>query len=131
MPPQNLLFITEFEQVIGLMLNDEELKPHIGSEVAHSNRLTLPSELPTGEIAEKFKIQRTGKGTNVKKGVIAAFSSTMWTMYLKYIEADKAPLEINISCRKRRKIQNVFAKEMDTSMIQSILILMESAVCFV
>merc|ERR1712136_345137 len=88
-------------------------------------------------IAEKFKEARstnvqntetTNDGDDDNDGVITAFIATMKTMYIKYIEAGNAPLEINISSRQRRRIQQVVEKQSGLTMIKSILKLLESAV---
>merc|ERR1719242_132373 len=63
---ENLLFITEYEQLKDLILDDEELKAHVGDELDQKNRLTLPDEIPTGEIAEKFKEVRSSNTQNTE-----------------------------------------------------------------
>ena len=46
---QNLLFITEYVQLKGLIVEDEWFKCHIGEEVTERYRLELPPELPVIE----------------------------------------------------------------------------------
>ena len=52
----------------------------------------------------------------------------MKELYLKYIQENTAPLEVNISSRKRRNIEAEFGKEVGIDSIEGILNVMELAV---
>ena len=49
------------------------------------------------------------------------FYASMKALYQKYIEFDCAPLEINISSRKRGAITEAFAKELDPKSMEEIV----------
>ena len=51
----------------------------------------------------------------------------MQAIHVKYIDADIAPLEINIASRLRRRIQEMFTRNDDEANITKIMILMEEA----
>ena len=65
--------------------------------------------------------------TTSDNGVREAFFESMKEIHAKYIDADIAPLEINIASRLRRNIQEVFTQSDDEVDITKIMILMEEA----
>merc|ERR1712087_98989 len=60
--------------------------------------------------------------------IVDTFSQAMQALFDKYIDPDKAPLEINISSRKRMHIQSVLTKHLTIGEMQNVLEVMESAV---
>lgn len=56
------------------------------------------------------------------------FHLSMRAFYQKYIEVDCAPLEINISSRRRLKVKEAFEKEITSEFVEGILDAMGCAV---
>lgn len=129
MNPQNLLFVTEFVQLKALIVEDEWLREQINEDLAQSHRLRLPPELPLSIIAETFMKTKEDVSSNLldadNEGVIDAFYASMRALYLKYIEEDCAPLEVNISWKKRKQIASEFEREINVECVEHILNAME------
>ena len=47
---QNLLFITEFSQLIDVVMENEKLESLIETQLVQRHRLTLPAELPVRQL---------------------------------------------------------------------------------
>ena len=126
---QNLLFVTEYVQLKEVIVADEGFKSMIGEEYAQKHRLELPPELALSVIAEKFKEARKSKQNKHDEDVMQVlFYNAMRELYIKYIEVNTAPLEINKSSRKRANIQSVFQIGASTVNVKQILNVMETAV---
>ena len=69
--------------------------------------------------------------TSTNQGTIKEldiFHSSMRALYQKYVEVDCAPLEINISSRRRIRITKSLGKEVSTECVEEILNAMGCAV---
>lgn len=143
---ENLLFITEFSQLIDVVMENEKLKSLIETESVQRHRLTLPAELPLSMLAERLQqnarnvkqIDDTRNDTENRDGMesmdgccdctkkngnkeMESIYASLKALYQKYIEYDCAPLEINISSRKRGNITEAFTKELDRKSMEEIV----------
>jgi len=122
---ENLLFVTEFVQLKGVIMNNEQIGGRIPKTTEMGFDLNLPPELPLSAIAEGFEDSiKKAKAEEEAKDV---YFASMKELYLKYIDEDVAPLEINIGSRLRCKFKTMFAAERDHTECKDVMSLMESA----
>merc|ERR1711902_404222 len=108
-------------------MDSQQLQSLIEIESVQRHRLTLPDELPLSILAERvqdhIRNMRETTKTNMDKDTDAlkCFYASVKALYQKYIEADCAPLEINISSRKRQTISEAFELEIDRKCMEMIM----------
>merc|ERR1719474_770762 len=126
---ENLLFVTEFVQLKQVAMQNEAICLHIGSQSGLAFELTLPPELTLSSIAEGFKKNIKQVETEcVETGIKTTFFESMKQIYLKYIDSDVAPLEINVPAKMRHQISGVFHGDGTEKSVREIMLLMERAV---
>ena len=80
-------------------------------------------------IAEKFRKKRAAAKDFEDEHIMTnILFDSVKELYLKYIQADTAPLEINVSSRTRANIESVFEHETSAVTADKILDVMEVAV---
>eukprot|EP01083_Nonionella_stella_P166367 556032_1 len=125
---ENLLFITEYVQVKEAMLSKETLAHKIINVLNLAYRLQLPDTLPVSATATEFvdKINTTDVSDETQ------VNETCWEamdgIYVKYIDAHLADLEVNISSRRRRDITRVYENTKKDKTVENIMGPMEKCV---
>jgi len=127
---ENLLFVTEFSQLKTVLLEHESIRQRVGKIDDLEFRLVLPAELPLSAIAEEFEDNAkavTSEDGEDTEGILTICFDSMTALFVKYIEKEKAPLEININSTTRDALQSVFAGSGDDQDIARMLHLVEDA----
>jgi len=112
---ESLLFVTEFVQLRRAMLQCEAMSEHIGTESRLTYVLHLAPDLPLSAMTEQLidKLKHA-EDSNLP----AIVYDSMEELYHKYIEIG-TKLEVNISFRERKKIDDIFVKDPSNSSHQT------------
>eukprot|EP01083_Nonionella_stella_P278299 946391_1 len=125
---ENLLFITEYVQVKVAMMRKETLAHKIENDLNLEYGLQLPDTLPVSAIVTEFTDKINEIDMTNDTDVNAICWGAMNRIYVKYIHADLADLEVNISSRRRREIERVYENTKKEKTIESIMGPMERCV---